>query len=565
MTQMKKRAVLYARVSSDDRGRDGRNLAGQLEMAREYAQKKGYAIVAELAEDDRGASGASFELPKLGEVLEMAEANDFDVLVPREIDRLSRNLAKQLVVEEELRRKGVEVDYVLGDYPDTPEGRLNKHIRATIAEYEREKIIERMARGRQLKVKAGNVIVHGKPPYGYNAVKVDGKSTLAIHEEEAKVVRLIYHWYTEGDDDGQRMSLAAIARKLTEMGIPTYMNSRDVKLDNNRLRANRWSTATVRNILVSETYNGVWYWGKGIGPSRKPRSAWVPVEVPPIVSSEAWGVARERLAENRRRFRGTLETGEYLVRQRVTCGHCALAMSACTVTNPRGQVHRYYRCPASKERGKYYRECDLPLFHASEVDDAIWQWLKGKLTDPEQLEQGLLEIHQEREELNAPIRNRLIITEEILAKNQAQLERLVDLYVSGEFPREVLAERKARLESLIADLESQKAEFMEHLASQSLSIEEIRTAKELAEQISIRIDAMDADFAPRRQLVEILDLRATLAVENDERVVYVSCHLGDDRVFVYCASEQSPKCGNNNEPLDKQAAVLILAGLLKSQ
>ena len=27
-----KRAVLYARVSSDDRGKEGRNLAGQLEM-----------------------------------------------------------------------------------------------------------------------------------------------------------------------------------------------------------------------------------------------------------------------------------------------------------------------------------------------------------------------------------------------------------------------------------------------------------------------------------------------------------------------------------------------------
>jgi ATP-dependent helicase YprA (DUF1998 family) len=36
-------------------------------------------------------------------------------------------------------------------------------------------------------------------------------------------------------------------------------------------------------------------------------------------------------------------------------------------------------------------------------------------------------------------------------------------------------------------------------------------------------------------------------------------------VFVCCASEQSPKCGNNNEPLDKEAAVLILAELLRAE
>jgi len=69
-------AVLYAPTSYDERDTDGRNLAGQLEMAREYALGKGYRIVAELAEDDKGASGASFELPKLGEGLEMAEAGE---------------------------------------------------------------------------------------------------------------------------------------------------------------------------------------------------------------------------------------------------------------------------------------------------------------------------------------------------------------------------------------------------------------------------------------------------------------------------------------------------------
>lgn len=40
----------------------------------------------------------------------------------------------------QLRRAGVSIEYVLGDYQDSPEGRLTKNVRATIAEYERGKI-----------------------------------------------------------------------------------------------------------------------------------------------------------------------------------------------------------------------------------------------------------------------------------------------------------------------------------------------------------------------------------------------------------------------------------------
>jgi hypothetical protein len=72
------RAVVYARVSSDDRGNDGRNLQGQLEMCREYALKQGWHVVADLAEDDKGASGAALELPELKKARDMARAKNFD-------------------------------------------------------------------------------------------------------------------------------------------------------------------------------------------------------------------------------------------------------------------------------------------------------------------------------------------------------------------------------------------------------------------------------------------------------------------------------------------------------
>ncbi|NIT37135.1 MAG: recombinase family protein, partial [candidate division Zixibacteria bacterium] len=92
---------------------------------------------------------------------------DFDVLVCREMDRLARSLAKQMIVEDRLKRAGVVIEYALASYDDTPEGQLQKLVRASVAEYERLKIVERMERGRRRAVQRGNVLVAGQAPYGY--------------------------------------------------------------------------------------------------------------------------------------------------------------------------------------------------------------------------------------------------------------------------------------------------------------------------------------------------------------------------------------------------------------
>ncbi|NIT37134.1 MAG: recombinase family protein, partial [candidate division Zixibacteria bacterium] len=66
---MKKRALLYARVSGDDRERD--SLGGQLELCRAYAESRGYVVVRELAEDEWGVSGADVEAAELNRAIEL--------------------------------------------------------------------------------------------------------------------------------------------------------------------------------------------------------------------------------------------------------------------------------------------------------------------------------------------------------------------------------------------------------------------------------------------------------------------------------------------------------------
>jgi hypothetical protein len=56
-----KRAILYARVSTDEQARSGYSLAQQLEALREYASREGYEVLEEVS--DPGQSGASLERP----------------------------------------------------------------------------------------------------------------------------------------------------------------------------------------------------------------------------------------------------------------------------------------------------------------------------------------------------------------------------------------------------------------------------------------------------------------------------------------------------------------------
>src|SRR4029078_9081337 len=135
-------------------------------------------------------------------------------------------------------------------------------IRATIAEYEREKIMERMIRGRVLKVRAGHVLGHSTPPYGYGvAMNQEGKATLIPHDDEARIVRMIFDWYVNGYN-GKKITIIGIAKKLTEMGIPTRHDTNPKGGGTKKRAWGIWGSSFVAKILKTEVYIGKWYYRK---------------------------------------------------------------------------------------------------------------------------------------------------------------------------------------------------------------------------------------------------------------------------------------------------------------
>ena len=113
----------------------------------------------------------------------------------------------------------------------------------------------------------------------------------------------------------------------------------------------------------------------------------------------------------------------------------------------------------------------------------------------------------------APIRDRLDVTSDMLAQYQAQLDRLLDLYLSGDFPKESLIERKTRLEMTVGELKKQQAVLAAQLHRQELDEQRIQTIKEFAEEIAKRLNEADGVFARKRSLIELLNVEATLVVK----------------------------------------------------
>jgi ribosomal protein S15P/S13E len=127
---------------------------------------------------------------------------------------------------------------------------------------------------------------------------------------------------------------------------------------------------------------------------------------------------------------------------------------------------------------------------------------------------------------NAALRGRLQVVEDLLADNRQQLERLLDLYLSRDFTRDILTERKSRLEKTAAALEGGRVDLNAHLETQTIAEEQVRSLQDFATEVAKDLESADKDFETRRRLVEMLDAQVTLAVEDNQKVIHARCLPG---------------------------------------
>ena len=164
------RAALYARVSSQKQA-DEATIQSQLEDIHQRLERDQLKVDEKFQFCDDGYTGSELLRPALETLRDHIACSIIDRLYIHSPDRLARNFAHQAILLEEFKRHGCEVIFLNQEgLPNSPETNLLIQLQGMIAEYEREKILERTRRGRRYAAVAGRVSVFAGAPYGYRYV-----------------------------------------------------------------------------------------------------------------------------------------------------------------------------------------------------------------------------------------------------------------------------------------------------------------------------------------------------------------------------------------------------------
>lgn len=184
-------AASYERVSTRPQGVTGFSLGAQEKDAVAFARDHGWTLPDHLRfrdGEDRAASGADWDLEGLNAAMDAAKRHEYQVLIVPDPDRFARNMVKALVLEEQLRKYGVRVVYIRMPLEDTAEGRLLKHQLFSIAEYEREKITFRTARGPREKPSAASSSAP-VPSHTATATSAEASATASLASSQTRRLR----------------------------------------------------------------------------------------------------------------------------------------------------------------------------------------------------------------------------------------------------------------------------------------------------------------------------------------------------------------------------------------
>lgn len=344
MVKTPKKAVLYARVSSDLQKKE-KTIESQILELRKQIDHDGNILVKEYL--DEGYSGARLDRPAMDELRKDIKTGLFEVIYFLNTDRIAREATYQTIIVGEILKHKKQIIINGKDYVHNPENKFTLTVLGAVSELERAKIIERSMRGKAYKLLHGTY-GGGFGIFGYNYVPRTplARGHFTINEEQAKIVRETFTEYVKAD-----VGLNTLALKFEQKGYTTKMGRKT------------WNAERLRLLMGNSAYMGKMGFNKtkaiteysnpmsGITKTttrfiKRPESERIYLPIPPIVSEELFNKVQEKLQENKKRYYNP--NRENLLSGLITCGICKRSFRAI-------KMHR--KRPLTRDLNNIYHLC----------------------------------------------------------------------------------------------------------------------------------------------------------------------------------------------------------------
>ncbi len=434
MGENKLRVAAYCRVSTDKEDQ-ANSLISQKSYFAEYIRRQTGWVLSKVYADDGYSGTQTKKRVGFNAMIEDAMRGQIDLILTKEVCRFARNTVDTLFYTRKLKEKGVGVIFTI-DHIDTrdSDGELRLTLMASIAQEESRKTSERVKWGQKRRMEQG--VVFGGDLLGYT---VSG-GVLSINEEEARIVRAIFHKYT---NEGKGVHV--IAKELTEEGM--YPK-----------RGQIWSDTAISRVLHNEKYVGDLCQKKTCTPDylthvkkcNKDREQMIYLKDhhEPLIDRGLWERAQEVLAKRSASMEKRLKfSGRYWCSGKICCGLCGKRYVSRTKRLKNGALYKAWRC------------------HTSASCGAVRTWENGKKTGCD----------------NQSVNERVLLACVYFCINQLSIDRE---YIRREVLRDVKAlEDKLYQHTDVENLrEKIEALMIKKRKSIDLMLEGLITQKDLKEQ-----------------------------------------------------------------------------------
>ncbi|MEY8313324.1 recombinase family protein [Oscillospiraceae bacterium 42-9] len=301
---------------------------------------------------DEGISGVSMKKrDEFKRMLRHCREGRIDMILVKSVSRFGRNTVDVMRTVRSLREKNITVLFEKENL-DTSQmtSELMLAFFSAFSQSESESIRENIIRGNAMAYAQGKVSI-SPTMFGFRKGSDD---EIAIDEEQAQVVRMIYNDYLDGMTPGD------IKKKLEKLHIKTAFG-RDT-----------WNTTVILGLLQNEKYQGDALLQKTFSPSLfSERSKvnngeltkyYVRGCLPVIVEPDIWQQVQEELARRRAKRASTEKAknplegrhrGKYALSELLVCGKCGSPYRRTTWAK-KGKKKIVWRCGTRLDYGTQF-------------------------------------------------------------------------------------------------------------------------------------------------------------------------------------------------------------------